>query len=327
VTETRKIPVILVVDDNPHNLQLIGGMLGESLEFDLCFATGGREALEIMESIVPDLILLDVNMPEMNGFEVCRQIRSCETTRLIPVIFLTAQGETDYIVQGFRCGGSDYVIKPFAPQELLARVRVQLELHWSRLEMKHLNDELRRINVELQQLSNTDGLLRIANRRHFDEALAREWQRAIRTRHPLSLLMIDVDHFKRYNDHYGHLEGDECLKRVAGAVSRSMRRATDLAARYGGEELAVTLPDTDADNACLVAELIHEALRNEQIRHESSPVSRLVTVSIGVAGTVPELGMSPDSLIGSADNALYSAKEQGRNRTCQSRKNIHGETA
>jgi DNA-binding response OmpR family regulator len=150
VNESQKIPVILVVDDNPQNLQLIGGMLGDSQGFDLSFATSGREALDIMESILPDLVLLDVNMPGMSGFEVCRRMRESEAAMHIPVIFLTAQGETEYIVQGLRAGGSDYVVKPFEPQELLAPVRVQLELHWSRMEMKRLNEELRRLNDECQ---------------------------------------------------------------------------------------------------------------------------------------------------------------------------------
>lgn len=315
MSDTQKIPIILVVDDNPQNLQLIGAMLGESLEFDLSFATGGQEALEAMEHIAPDLVLLDVNMPEMNGFEVCRRIRETEATATIPVIFLTAQGETDFIVQGFRAGGSDYVVKPFEPQELLARVRVQLELYRSRNELKRLNDELLRVNDELRLLSSTDGLLRIANRRHFDERLELEWHRAMRGRQPLALMIIDVDHFKRYNDHYGHLEGDECLKRVVGTLSLCVRRATDLLARYGGEEFAIILPESDADSALRVADTIHRELQRAAIPHEDSPVSRSVTVSIGIACCVPGVDMHSDSLLALADEALYTAKHQGRNRS------------
>jgi len=310
------IPIILVVDDTPENLQLIGGMLGESLEFDLSFASSGREAIDIMESIVPDLVLLDVNMPGMNGFEVCRYIRGAEESKHIPVIFLTAQGEKDFIVQGFRAGGNDYVVKPFEPQELLARVRVQLELHWSRMEMNRLNNELRRINGELLLLSSTDGLLRIANRRHFDETLAKEWQRAIRNNRPLSLMIIDVDHFKLYNDRYGHLEGDECLKQVAAAIGRSVQRAADLLARYGGEEFAVILPDSDAESAERVADEIHRTLLEADIPHEASLVSDRVTVSIGVASGIPAMDATPEVLLRAADSALYTAKDQGRNRTC-----------
>lgn len=316
MNDEPRIPVILVVDDNPYNLQLIGGMLGESQEFDLSFASSGREALDVMASILPDLVLLDVNMPDMNGFEVCRLIKGSTVSMHIPVIFLTAQGETDYIVQGFSCGGSDYVIKPFEPQELLARVRVQLELHWSRMEMRRLNDELQRVNDELRLLSSTDGLLRIANRRHFDETLVREWQRALRNGQPLSLMIIDVDHFKLYNDHYGHLEGDDCLKRVAAAIGRGVRRSADLLARYGGEEFAVILPDTDTGSVNLVAEAIHASLCQEAVPHHYSPVSDRVTVSIGVAEAVPEFGSSPEILIHAADRALYDAKDEGRNRTC-----------
>jgi len=311
-----EIPVILVVDDNPQNLQLIGGMLGESKGFDLSFATGGSEALEIMESLIPDLVLLDINMPGMNGFEVCRRIRGSELTAQIPVIFLTAQGETDYIVQGFQVGGNDYLVKPCKAEELLARVRVQLELHWSRIEMKRLNRELQRVNEELRLLSNTDGLLHIANRRHFDDQLAMEWQRAIRSGQPLALLMIDVDHFKWYNDYYGHLQGDECLRQVSAAVRSSLRRPSDLLARYGGEELAVILPETARESAVAVAGFIHRALQAAQVRHEASPVAEYVTVSIGVAGTTPALGELPAILIEAADRALYAAKESGRNRTC-----------
>lgn len=316
MTEQSQVPLLLVVDDNPQNLQLIGGMLGERPEFDLSFATSGSEAIEAMESVVPDLVLLDINMPVMNGFQVCNWIRTNETTAGVPVIFLTAQAETDYIVQGFRCGGSDYVVKPFQPQELLARVQVQLELHSSRIEMRRLNQELQRVNDELRMLSNTDGLLRIANRRHFDETLERDLQRAIRNREHLSMLLIDVDHFKRFNDRYGHLEGDECLKKVASLIRTTVRRGSDLVARYGGEELAVILPEADIDKASLVAEKIHGSLREENIPHESSPVAPCVTVSIGAASILPDPGSLAESLVQATDRALYAAKEGGRNRTC-----------
>lgn len=312
-TESNISPLIMIVDDNPQNLHLLGSMLGNSSEFDLSFATSGDEALEIICDQTPDLILLDVNMPGKNGFETCICLRQNEATRDVPVIFLTAQGEAEYVVKGFKCGGNDYVVKPFEPQELLARVRVQLELLNSRRELKRLNSELLKVNEELRSLSNTDGLLKIANRRYFDEMLLKEWHRAMRGNHCLSLLILDVDYFKRYNDHYGHLQGDECLKKVAEIISSNLHRATDMVARYGGEEFAVILSETTPEGALHLAEIIREAIQRSAIPHQGSDVGPCLTISIGAAGLIPQIDMIPDCLMNSADKALYLAKTEGRN--------------
>lgn len=311
--QSTKAPLILVVDDNPQNLQLIAGMLTD--RFDLCFASSGFEALEVVQTLVPDLILLDINMPEMDGFQVCRRLRSSEKTMQVPVVFLTAQEETDYIVEGFRCGGSDYVVKPFQPEVLRARVRVQLALYWARLEMKKMNEKLRRVNAELRLLSSMDGLLLIANRREFDATLEKEWQRAIREGHPISLLIVDVDLFKNYNDYYGHAQGDECLKTIARVLASCVKRPADLLARYGGEELAIILPQTEVTGAMVVAQAIHQSLYQTAIEHEASSVSSQVTVSIGLGCMVPHVGMQSDTLVQAADLALYTAKDKGRNCT------------
>ncbi len=318
--ENNISPLIMIVDDNPQNLHLLGGMLGNSSEFDLSFATSGDEALKIILDQTPDLILLDVNMPGKNGFETCSCLRQNDATRDVPVIFLTAQGETEYVVKGFKCGGNDYVVKPFEPQELLARVHLQLELLNSRRELKRLNSELLRVNEELRSLSNTDGLLKIANRRYFDEMLFKEWHRAMRGNHFLSLLILDVDYFKHYNDHYGHLQGDDCLKKVAEIISSNLHRATDLVARYGGEEFAVILSETTPEGALLLAEIIRKAILQSDIPHEGSEIGSCLTISIGAAGLVPTIDMVPDCLMDSADKALYLAKTDGRN--CSRRGNV-----
>lgn len=183
-------------------------------------------------------------------------------------------------------------------------------------ELSRANDELRYANQRLEAFSRTDGLLQIANRAYFDDRMRIECADAFRRKAPMSLIMIDVDYFKRYNDHYGHLEGDSCLKRIAQAIRRSLLRSTDLVARYGGEELAVILPDTDADGARIVAERILSEVHQQAIPHARSSVNRHVTVSMGLTSAVPPERDAPDTLVKQADQALYKAKEAGRNRWC-----------
>ncbi|HYD68375.1 diguanylate cyclase [Azospirillum sp.] len=289
---------VLIVDDEPGNIQLLAGLLRD--ECELCFATSGEEALEIARLVAPDLILLDVLMPSMDGFEVCRRLKADPSTHDIPVVFVTARGEVDDETRGLDAGGVDYIIKPVSLPVVRARVRVHLRL-------KRHEDRLRASAL-------MDGLTGIANRRRFDEVLNVEWRRAWRSREPLSAILADVDLFKRYNDRYGHLEGDACLRRVAGALDGLARRPGDLAARYGGEEFVCLLPSTNLEGATALAERMRTAVLDLRLPHAGSTVGPWVTVSVGVATAVPADGLEAADLLRQADEMLYRAKRSGRNR-------------
>lgn len=289
---------VLIVDDEPGNIQIIAEILRD--ECDLCFATSGGEALRIAQRVSPDLVLLDVLMPDMDGFEVCRRLKADPATHNTPVVFVTARGDVEDETRGLEVGGSDYITKPISLPVVRARVRVHLRL-------KRYEDQLRASAL-------VDGLTGIANRRRLNEILDLEWRRARRSAEPVSVILADVDHFKLYNDRYGHLEGDACLQRVSGTIARSIRRPGDLAARYGGEEFACVLPATDREGAVHLAEVIRTAVLNERMPHADSPVGPCVTVSIGVASMVPGEGVVPADLLKRADDMLYQAKRAGRNR-------------
>ena len=293
-------PVVMIVDDNPINIQILSEAFGE--EYLIVFATGGREALEIVEKTLPDLVLLDIMMPEVNGYQVCSAMKADPVLKEIPVIFITAMSQQEDEISGLRLGAVDYITKPFNPVIVRLRVSTQLEL-------KKYRDLHARIALQ-------DGLTGIANRRAFDQTLLREWLRAQRTRSRLSLIMIDVDHFKNYNDTRGHLAGDECLKRVSCAMVESLR-ASDFPARYGGEEFACILPETDQDGAHASAQRIRLRLASAGIPHGASPVASHVTISLGVATITPAGQAAPEQLIALADRMLYRAKETGRNRVAQ----------
>jgi diguanylate cyclase (GGDEF)-like protein len=235
---------------------------------------------------------------------------------------MTALASIDDKLQGFAAGGVDYVPKPFQVEELLARVnthvtlyQLQRQLRVEIHERKQVESTLRKANLELQRLAVLDELTHVANRRRFDQYLHIQWEQAARG--TLSLLMCDVDCFKRYNDGYGHQAGDQCLQQIAQAISRAVGHVRDLVARYGGEEFAVILPDTDPLGALRVAEAIQREIGNLRLPHADSVASAFVTVSIGVASAIPLLHADPAALIAAADAALYAAKQQGRNRICQ----------
>ncbi len=289
--------VILIVDDTPINLQILVEVLGE--EYEIVFATNGRDALTLAETSRPDLILLDIQMPGMNGYDVCKALKAIPALEGLSVIFLTAMSQQEDEVAGLKLGAVDYITKPFHPDIVRLRVHNQLEL-------KRLRDIQARFAL-------IDGLTGIANRRALDEHLGREWLRSQRNQTTLSLIMIDVDHFKFYNDTYGHLEGDDCLKQVTAAMLASLR-ASDFAARYGGEEFVSILYDADREGALITAERIRGRVESLHIPHKSSPVSPYVTVSLGMATFIPSEGLAPDYLIKMADQMLYRAKKNGRNR-------------
>lgn len=290
---------ILIVDDKPINIKALQLVLGE--EHNLVFATTGEMALQMaVEEPQPDLILMDIVMPGLNGFEVCRLLKNDDRTRNIPVVFLTARWETSEEAKGLELGAVDYIRKPFSPPIIKARIRNHLELKKTR--------DL------LENLSTLDGLTNIPNRRRFDEILVHEWNRAVRKKAPISLLFIDIDHFKNYNDHYGHLAGDDCLKAVARVLQSSLGRAADFLARFGGEEFIILLPDTKENGCRHLAEAIRSAVEKLDIEHRDSPVADHLTVSIGAVTCIDVTRCDRELLLEHADRLLYQAKHEGRNR-------------
>lgn len=296
--ETRARGLVLVVDDSPQILSVMCEILGE--EHDVIFASSGAEALALARSESPDLILLDVIMPEMDGYAVCAHLKEHLTTKDIPVLFITGQTDARDEGKGLELGAIDYIHKPVNPPLVKVRVRNHMELKQGR--------------DALKGLSYTDALTGLANRRRFDGTLEMAWQRSMRSQRPVSMLMVDVDHFKRYNDHLGHGEGDVCLRKVAQALQSIVQRTDDLMARFGGEEFACVLPDTEMEGALRIAELAKAAVQSLSLPHPASPVAQQVTVSIGVSTLVADVGTPQALLIESADRALYAAKRLGRDR-------------
>jgi len=293
---------LLLVDDNPTMIQLLARMLAGTGR--LRFATSGSAALAQLRELPADLVLLDAEMPGMSGFEVCSAMKADPALADVPVIFVTSHSDTEFELRGLESGAVDFIAKPVSEPLLLARVRTQLRI-------KRLTDELRR-------LASVDALTGVANRRSFDEALEREWQRALRDGEPLALLMVDVDHFKKYNDHYGHPAGDACLQSVARAIAQATQRPGDMAARYGGEEFTLLLPRTTLVGAEHIAQRLQEAVAALALAHAASPTRPTVSVSVGVSARVPGSppGVTPADLVASADQMLYQAKAGGRARHC-----------
>ncbi|HYD68575.1 diguanylate cyclase domain-containing protein [Azospirillum sp.] len=294
--ETR--PKILVVDDVPSNIHVLSRVLAD--DYVIYFATDGAKALELVQARQPDLVLLDIMMPGMDGYEVCRRIKDNPATCDIPVIFISARGEVEDETRGLEVGAIDFITKPISAPIVRARVRNHLLL-------KQQADILR-------QLSFMDGLTGIANRRRFDETLEREWRRCGRSKLPLSVIMLDVDHFKRFNDHYGHHAGDECLRTIARILAEEVKRPGDFVARYGGEEFICLLPETDGEGAARVAERLRTAVLLQAVPHAASPTAPQVTISLGYACTVPPPDRAAQSLVSLADAMLYEAKNHGRNQ-------------
>ncbi len=310
---------LLIVDDHLDNVRSLSLLLSES-GYQVRKATSGEMALETIQISKPDLVLLDVRMPDMNGYEVCKRIKANPDTCGVPVLFLSASNDIEDKIQAFAVGGADYVTKPFQAEEVLARVYHQITILWQQQQLIAKNHQLQQAeaalqqaNLELQRIANLDGLTQIANRRCFDEVLEQEWQRHKREQQPLSLILCDIDYFKPYNDCYGHPAGDDCLQQVAKTISACVRRPADVVARYGGEEFAIVLPNTDQSGAVNIIQAIQDALQRLQIPHVASGVADCVTLSAGVASFIPTHELSPQQLIADADAALYQAKQQGRN--------------
>jgi diguanylate cyclase (GGDEF)-like protein len=297
--QNNRLPLILVVDDTPINIQVLAEAL--RVDYRVKVATSGPAAFEVISRQgLPDLILLDIMMPGMDGYEVCRRLKANPLTQNIPVIFVTAKTEVADEQQGLRLGAMDYIVKPFHLPIVAARIANQITL--------------KRKTDLLESLAMLDGLTSIPNRRRFDEALEAEWKRARRDAAPMALMMIDVDHFKAYNDHYGHGAGDACLKKVADALTSASDRPGDLVARYGGEEFVALLPQTDSLGAKQMAERLRSAVEALRLVHQHSSVATCVTVSIGYASACPQQDQDCAELLGAADRHLYTAKESGRNQ-------------
>ncbi|WP_377703901.1 diguanylate cyclase [Pseudoduganella sp. UC29_71] len=312
---------VLLVDDQLIIVEAVRRMLSDQPDIEFHHVTDAALAQQTAALLQPTVILQDLVMPSVDGFALIQAYRADELTRNVPVIVLSAKEDPKLKAHSFAMGANDYIVKLPDKLELLARVRYHSAGHISRLQrdqafrflresQKHLADA----NIELQKLAALDGLTGIANRRRFDETMKVEWQRGQRERQPLSLLMCDVDCFKIYNDTFGHLSGDLCLKKTAAVLTEHLKRPADLAARYGGEEFAILLPDTRLEGALALAESCVEHLARLGIDNPDAKPHGVVTMSVGVACVLPSPHSSIEELIGSADRALYAAKSGGRNR-------------
>lgn len=293
--------LVLVVDDLNINLQIVGAILDRE-GYATTFATNGQQALSRMKNAQPDLVLLDLMMPEMDGFQVCENLLNNRDRREIPIIFVTASQEQKHLLQAFDRGAVDYITKPFNPPELLARVKTHLEL-------KHTRDELKKAVAELEKLATTDSLTGIANRRSLLLMGENEFLRARRYNRQLSVLMLDVDRFKQINDTYGHAVGDEALTAIANAIVSTLRKG-DSFGRFGGEEFLAFLPETGLDAAVEVANRIRTTIAELSLFSGKKQVQ--MTISIGVT-EYSENDEKIDTVIQRSDKALYHAKHRGRN--------------
>lgn len=330
MNEQQTLPnqsTILIVDDVPENVELLRSLLTRK-GFRTQSAADGAIAVALAESTLPDLILLDVCMPYMNGYQVCEKLKANPKTKDIPIIFISSFDDGSDKIKAFELGGVDYITKPFHGMEVIARIKLHLSLRQLQRQLEQQNERLREevrdrrvaeialqiANHELRRLAHLDGLTKVANRRGFDNSLADEWLRLAREQQPLALALCDVDFFRRFNDTYGYQAGDQCLRQVAGAIEKAIKRPGDLVARYGSEEFAVILPNTPTQGALKVAENIQSAIAQLKIAHQGSSVSKFVTLSIGVAVITPLSDVSSMHLVTAADRALYRAKTKGRDR-------------
>lgn len=289
---------ILVVDDEKHNRVLLAKLLQD--DYSVILAKNGVQALALAQEHHPDLILIDILMPDMDGHEAVRALKNQDSTRHIPVIFISSLDSVTEEEKGLQLGAVDYITKPFHPPIVLARVRNHLQaVHQRRL---------------LEQLALIDSLTEVPNRRRLDDVLQQEWRRCQRNGQPLSLMVIDVDHFKAFNDTLGHSAGDTVLRRVAQTIKAGLKRPADFVARYGGEEFVVLLPEVDQAGAQAVATQLRADIQNLHIPHPGTDASGWLTISIGGATQVPDHEDAIAAFFAQADASLYQAKRSGRNR-------------
>ncbi|MEW5756490.1 MAG: diguanylate cyclase [Pseudomonadota bacterium] len=313
--------VVLLVDDQKMVAEAIRRMLATESDIEFHYCADPAVAVQTAARIQPTVILQDLIMPDVDGYTLLGFYRSNPGTANVPVIVLSSRDDPMDKSQAFTNGASDYLVKLPDRIELIARIRAHSRSYLLQKQrdeaFKALEDLRRRLeesNAVLQRLSVLDGLTGVANRRHFDEVLQQEWKRASREHAPMSIILLDIDYFKKFNDNYGHQGGDDCLRRVARAISKIIKRPGDLFARYGGEEFVAVLPQTDLAGAAIIAEEMRRSVEQENIPHGHSGAADHVTISIGVATVTVSDGLEPLEAVEMADKALYMAKEQGRNR-------------
>lgn len=318
---SASIVKVMLVDDQTIIIDTIRHMLREQPDIELHCVTDAKTALQCAIALQPTVILQDLVMPNIDGFELVRQYRAHPATEAIPIIILSGEEDATKKVQGFGAGANDYLVKLPDKLELIARLRYHSDAYILRLQrddafrcLRESEKKLSEANIALQRLALLDGLTGIANRHRFDKVLATEWQRAVREKKSLALLMCDIDFFKSYNDIHGHLAGDECLKKVAAALTTNLRRPADLVARYGGEEFVLILPDTGRSGALVVAEACRSQIEALALPNGGSPLGGVLTMSIGIGCLLPSMNTSCIDLIDIADRALYDAKDLGRNQ-------------
>ncbi len=288
---------ILIVDDTVTNLDILSELLSD---YDVIEATNGKDALDIVEEDDIDLILLDIMMPEMDGFEVCKKLKENVETKNIPIIFITAKTDETSIVQAYDIGGADYVTKPFLPKELLSRVKKEL----------HIQDMM----AELKLLASTDPMTKLYNRRYFSKISEHTLDLSKREKKDLSIIMLDIDKFKKVNDTYGHSVGDEVIIHLANEM-RNNQRKSDISARFGGEEFVILLPNTDSEGAKIVAQKLRESVENAKIVYDGTNTLSY-TISLGVSQIDLSKNQTIEDGLKESDDALYEAKETGRNKVC-----------
>ncbi|MHB1420144.1 MAG: GGDEF domain-containing response regulator [Bacillota bacterium] len=318
---------ILIVDDSSTTRKIVKSYLNKAGYTQLLLAGSAQEAFLILgvnegnPNTEVELILLDIVLPDMDGRDACKMIKGIDPLQDVPVIIITSLKDFAHLEMAFEYGAVDYITKPVNQIELLARIRSALRLKHEMDRRKAREQNLLEVTKELEEavnqlnrLSSLDGLTGIANRRRFDEYIVLEWDRGRRNARPLSLVMLDIDFFKAYNDFYGHQAGDGCLKAVATTIDHLLSRPADLVCRYGGEEFAVILPETPRNGALLLANTMRLRVEQMGIPHVSSSINDYITLSLGVATILPTKDLSTADLIAAADKALYQAKQQGKNR-------------
>ncbi|MEM9806288.1 MAG: PleD family two-component system response regulator [Cyanobacteria bacterium P01_D01_bin.56] len=320
IPSSKNSPLILIADDDPVSNLMLSQVL-EKDGYQVLVVKDGQAALAACEKKLPDIILMDAIMPVMDGFDSCQALHKIYGEGCPPILMITGLNDGESVDRAYDAGAADYVTKPFHWAVLRRRVRRSIQAHFAHQQLtcaltqeQLLRQELNLANQQLQLLATVDGLTNVANRRFFDDKLDQEWKRLRREKSPLGLILLDIDCFKAYNDNYGHLGGDQCLRQVASAIKDAARRPADVVARYGGEEFAMILPNTDLDGVICVAETVQENLHLAAIPHATSLVGSTVSASIGLTAMIPNTSDSPQTLIDWADKALYDAKSSGRSR-------------
>jgi diguanylate cyclase (GGDEF)-like protein len=305
---------VLIVDDSA-TIRAGLAVAVRAMKLEPVLAESGEKALEVFRAELPGIVLLDVNMTGIDGYETARRMRAACPDAWVPIIFLSSSEYDQDLERAIESGGDDYLVKPVSSVVLSAKIRALQRLDKMHQRLLELSKELTAANLRLETVAQQDGLTGVANRRAFDARLPLEFAHAARQKVGLCVVLCDVDHFKAYNDHYGHPAGDECLKQVSAALAQACKRTTDLVARYGGEEFVLLLPATPADGALKVLEVARLELARRAVPHATSQTAAVVTFSAGLASYVADRDRDPQQLVKRADEALYRAKELGRNRS------------